>query len=203
MIDALSQGETAERIAALDSSLQRLEKRLAMVERTQTARPSPVPVAPHLAALAWLKSATELSDSRIASLLMVTRQTLTRWRNGEAIDAGKRRHLLAVRDVLERAAQNYPTPQELGAWLDTPQGSDGRTPSNLLAQGNIDKARLFAVTKGSSPLAPLPTWLKQTNTRLHDGSDRDQALSPWYDAVIAGQDAEEQDVFVPLRPDAE
>lgn len=73
-----------------------------------------LPLAPHLAPLAWLKSATELSDSRIAGLLRVTRQTLTRWRNGEAIDAGKRRYLLAVRDVLERAAQNCPTPQERG-----------------------------------------------------------------------------------------
>ena len=196
------QREMVERITAINAALKRIQEHLVTVERAQAEQTS-VDIAPHLSALTWIKAATSLPDSRVAALLGVTRQALVRWRRGEPIAASKRRHLLAVRDVLERAAQCHPPVEALGAWLDTPQGPDARTPSDLLAQGEFDKARLLAVTQASGAVVAPPEWAREAGT-THPRRDArtHQGLPPWYEDDIAEQDDEtEPDVFVRLNLD--
>src|SRR5205823_979410 len=115
---------------------------------------------PHLNAMQWIKAATDLSQGRIGRLIGVTQQTINRWENGEPITDTNRRRLFAVRDVLERAMLRYPTPAELVAWLDTPDTVDGRTPAELLEMGDINRARLFAISTPSPGLGLLPEWVR-------------------------------------------
>jgi transcriptional regulator with XRE-family HTH domain len=117
--------------------------------------------APHLDAIQWMKEATGLSQERIGRLIGVTRQTINRWENGEPITDAHRRRLLAVRDVLERAASRHPTPAQLAAWLDTPRGAEGVTPADLLARGEIARARLLAMSTPSPRLARAPAWVNR------------------------------------------
>ncbi len=194
--------EMAERLAAINAALKRIQEQLATVERAHGEQASFVR-APHLSALAWMKEATGLSDSHVAALLGVTRQAIVRWRRGEPIAADKRRRVLAVRDVLERAARLHSSVDELGAWLDTPQGTDGRTPGDLLAQGEIDKVRLLAVTHVSGAVVVPPAWVHEDG--LHSDTRQtpmQSGLPPWYEDDIVEQDDEtEPDLFAPLDLD--
>ena len=108
------------------------------------ARPNPI-----VDALTWIEGTTGLSQERIAKLLRVSRQTVFNWRRGETISDEHRRHLLGVQDVLARALARCPSQAHLVAWLDTPRGADGRTPSEVIAAGELAKARLLAVTTPS------------------------------------------------------
>ncbi len=103
-----------------------------------------------------------LKQERIGDLLGVSRQTINRWENGEQIKDANRQRIYAVRDVLERAARRHSTPELLTAWLDTPRGADGRTPAELLANNEINRARLLAVSSPSSHLVRAPAWVKQS-----------------------------------------
>lgn len=199
---ARARREMAERLVEINAALQRIQEQLATVERAHVEQTS-LARAPHLSALAWVKEATGFSDSRVAALLGVTRQALVRWRRGEPIAPSKRRHLLAVRDVLERATRLHPSVEELGAWLDTPQeGPDGRTPSDLLAQGDIDKARLLAVTHVSRALIPPPAWTREAGGSYTRDAHTQSSLPPWYDDDSDDVDNDtEPDVFVPLDLD--
>lgn len=199
---ASARREMVNRLAAINATLKRIQGHLATVERAHNA-PAALVRAPHLDALAWMKAATGLPDSRVAALLGVTRQALVRWRKGDPMAASKRRHLFAVRDVLERAAQQYPSVEALGAWLDTPQRPDGRTPSDLLAEGEIDQARLLAVTRPSDSVVAPPAWVSQAATIQSPREHRwHQALPPWYeDAIDEHNDEADADVFVPLDLD--
>lgn len=117
---------------------------------------------PFLRALAGVRARTGLSHDQIATMLGVSRQTIHLWqRGGRSSDAHARR-LLGVQDVLSRAARYYPTPELLRTWLNTPRGSDGRTPMDLLAAGEIDRARLLAMAPIISPrISPLPAVLRE------------------------------------------
>lgn len=104
---------------------------------------------PHSEAILWIREATRLSISRVADLLGVTRPTIYTWQaNGDISDANRRR-LFAVREILERAKRIHNTPTVLAAWLDSPRGTDGRTPFDLLASGDLDRARLYALSTPS------------------------------------------------------
>src|SRR5205085_8556434 len=102
---------------------------------TEVAEVVPEADRPYVEALAWIKSATNLSQERIARLLGVTRQAIHLWEQGKALKDANRRRLLAVKDVLERASTRHPTTERLAIWLDTPRGADARTPSQLLEAG--------------------------------------------------------------------
>ena len=117
---------------------------------------------PHLEAIEWIKANTCLKQERIGDLLGVSRQTINRWENGEQIKDANRQRIYAVRDVLERAARRHSTPELLTAWLDTPRGADGLTPAELLANNEINRARLLAVSSPSSHLVRAPAWVKQS-----------------------------------------
>lgn len=109
---------------------------------------------PQAASIAWIKRATGLSRERIGRLLGVTRETVDNWENDRPIADARRRHLLAVQDVLRRAALRYPSPEQLAAWLDAPRGEDARTPAQLLEAGEIDRARYLAVSVPSDGVRP-------------------------------------------------
>lgn len=112
-------------------------------------------------ALAFISERTGLSQEQIGDVLGVTRQTLHNWRRGDPIGDANLRRLLAVRDVLGRAARRYPSPDLLRAWLLTPRGTDGKTPGDLLAAGEIDRARLLAMAPPAGGVSPLPAVLRR------------------------------------------
>lgn len=116
---------------------------------------------PHLDALQWIKSTTGFSQERIGKLIGVTRQAMEAWKKGGTITDDKRQRIFAVKDVLERAAVRYPTRDLLTAWLDTPRGADGSTPAQLLANNEINRARLLAVSSPSPHLVRAPSLVKQ------------------------------------------
>ncbi|HUY79409.1 MAG TPA: helix-turn-helix domain-containing protein [Ktedonobacterales bacterium] len=115
---------------------------------------------PHLEAIRWMKEATGLSQERIAELLGVSRQTLNRWNRGEPIKDINRRRIFGVRQILELAVNKHPTREQMLAWLDTPQLADGVTPAQALAAGNLDRARLLAVTTPSPHVKRPPAWVR-------------------------------------------
>jgi DNA-binding transcriptional regulator YiaG len=116
---------------------------------------------PHINAVQWIKDKTDLSNTRIAQMLGITRQTIDEWKKGTPISDANRRRLFAVQDVLERAASRYKTRDLLVAWLDTPQGSTGRTPTQLLEANEINKARLLAMSSPSPHLVAAPAWVNR------------------------------------------
>ena len=116
---------------------------------------------PHIEALDRIQGATELPQERIARLLGVSRQTLYHWKNGKPIADKTRQRLFAVRDVLERAAVRHPGPSQLVAWLDTPRGVDGLTPAKTIENGDIDRARLLAISSPSSTVKRPPAWVRR------------------------------------------
>jgi transcriptional regulator with XRE-family HTH domain len=155
------------------------------------------PVAPHLAALHWIKRVTGFGDSRIGEMLGVTRQTLNRWERGESITSRNRQRLFAVRDVLERATLQFTTVPALSAWLDTPRGADGRTPAQLLTANEIDRARLLAVTTPAPHVVPQPERL--VAAAFHTSMEQpEETLLPVLDEPVPGED-DEPDVFLPVK----
>ncbi len=130
-------------------------------------------------AVRWIKAATGFSWQRIAEMLQVSRQAVDKWMKGGPINDVNRRHLLAVRDVLERAAVRHAPPEKLAVWLDTPRGADGRTPADLLAAGEIDRARLLAVTTPSPGVKAPAQWvLRRGSIPFPEGEPRMEPARP-------------------------
>lgn len=141
--------------------------------------------APHLVALAWIEQATRLPLERIAPLLGIKRQTLYAWKNGAQIRSANQQRLFAVLDVLKRAAVRHPTAELLVAWLDMPRGADGQTPAQLLEAGNIDRARLLAISKPISELLGASAWIHEPVAEAF------QSVQEWLvEAQPADNDAE-------------
>ncbi len=116
---------------------------------------------PHVDAIKWIKETAGLPQEKIGQLVNVRRQTIINWEKGESITDANQQKLLAVRDVLERAARLHPTQAQLKAWLFTPYGADGLTPAQLLEAGEINRARLLAVSSPSPRLVSTPAWVKR------------------------------------------
>jgi hypothetical protein len=145
-----------------------------------------IEVQPHLEAIQWIKSVTGLSQTSIGQFIGVTHQTIDEWKKGTPISESNRQCLFAVREVLERAASRHKTRELLIAWLDTPVGGDGRTPAQLLADNEINRARLLAMTSPSPQLVPPPAWANQPiPERFRKGAERRQeALPPYPDRAL-------------------
>jgi transcriptional regulator with XRE-family HTH domain len=188
-------------IDELTAANRRLKEQLARKEQLSARKQGSATdtSSPHLDAIQWIKTATGLSQVRIGRLIGVTRQTINRWENGEPITDSNRRHLFAVRGVLQDAMHLHPTPAELVAWLDTPRGADGHTPAELLGMGDIDRARLFAVSKPSPGLVRAPAWVNEPIAEaFRAGAEHlQEALPPSNDDELAallgdeGRDTEE------------
>jgi uncharacterized protein (DUF2384 family) len=150
----------------------------------QPAVESPVKE-PHQEALDWIEEATGLPWEYIRKLLRVSRPTLTAWKNGEPISNENRRRLFAIRDVLERAARRHPRQSNLVAWLETPRGADGRTPADLLEAGEIDRARLLAMTNRSPGLKTTPKSVQRQMSEAYWSSrERVEAYPPDLDEEL-------------------
>ena len=141
-------------VAQINAKLAQLDAQLVGM-LSQQATPGNTIMPPHTAALAYLRVATKMSKDRIGALIGVSRQTVHNWEKGQPIASAKRMHLLAVRDVIERATLLYTSVGELAAWIDTPRGVDGHTPAQLLELGEFDKARLLAITRPSPGIKHL------------------------------------------------
>jgi DNA-binding XRE family transcriptional regulator len=140
----------------------------------QTSRSSP-----QLDAIQWIKEATGLSQERIGRLVNVSRQTIINWENGYPITDTHQQSLFAVRDVLERAARRHPDQIELKAWLDTPHGTDGRTPAQLLEAKEINRARLLAMSSPSPHLTRPPDWVNHSIPKtFHTRTEHHQEAWP-------------------------
>jgi|GEM_PF-5875845 len=125
--------------------------------------------------LLWIKDVTGLADADISELLGVSRPTLNAWRRGENISTPRLRRLYAIRDVLRRAATRLPSREYLRAWLVTPRGADGRTPEELLRTGEIDRARLLAMSMPSARVArPLDVMHQSTSATWHRDAEYHQ-----------------------------
>ena len=137
-----------------------------------------VPASPFVDAIHWIKEHTGLPQDRVAQLLGVRRQTLHRWERGEEISDGNRQRILATKDILERAWANYPTTDELRAWLDTPRDIDGHTPAAMLGKGDVDRARFYAISKRTPILRNKPEWARRSvrEALAPNQSERQDAL---------------------------
>jgi hypothetical protein len=143
----------------------------ALVYRGELAGPpqSTVEVAPaqapeftqietHVDAIRWLEDVAGLKKENIARLVGVERQTIYDWLEGSSIRDRNRQRILAVREVLERAMRQYPEPDHLAAWLDTPRGAEAKTPRHWLEANEIGKARLLAISTAPPRDTAVPEW---------------------------------------------
>jgi DNA-binding transcriptional regulator YiaG len=186
-----------ELLEEINSKLRRVSQ-IADYLPTHSLDPSTI-IEPHSAAVAYLRAATQLSGQRIGELVGVSRQTIHNWEQGLPIAATKRIHLLAVRDVIERATLQHSTVVQLAAWLDTPRGSDGRTPAQLLAAGDYDRARLLAVTTPTpGVLPPPPEADRPVPPAFRAAMGRPEAVSWPFEEPDAPEEDEEPDTFRPV-----
>jgi transcriptional regulator with XRE-family HTH domain len=174
-----------------DSSARLSEVLLELFGKLKNFAPSSLPAEdvvehqvrePHQEALEWIKSATNLSWEDIGDLLGVSPPTVIAWRRGKPRTRKHRKHLFAVRDVLERAMRRNLRPSELAAWLDKPRGADGKTPADLFKAGEIGKARLLAITT-PSPKVKMPQRGTQrlTPETYQKSRERVEAVPPEQD----------------------
>lgn len=132
-----------------------------------------------LDAIHWMESMTGLSQDRIGKLIGVSRQAINVWKRGGRIADENRQRILAVRDVLKRALAKHPTKDLLMAWLDTPRGSDGRTPAQLLEANEINRARLLAMAVPSPHIKTVPSWVNRPIPEaFRAGAERRQEALP-------------------------
>jgi transcriptional regulator with XRE-family HTH domain len=105
---------------------------------------------PHAGAVRWIEDITGLSQSDLAELLGVSRQTLHLWKQGGGIKPARLQRLIGVQQVLERASDALPSRQAFAAWLYSPRGIDSLSPWDLLRSGQVDRARVLAVARPRS-----------------------------------------------------
>ena len=189
--------EQLDLLKQINSKLRRIDQTL---EHRLHGSPDPSTImAPHSAAVAYLRAATKLSRQRIGELVGVSRQTIHNWEQGLPIAATKRIHLLAVRDVIERATLQHSTVAQLTAWLDTPRGSDGRTPAQLLAMGEYDRARLLAVASPTPGVLPPPPEAGRTVPPAFRAAIEHPETMAWaFKEPTVPEDDEEPDIFRPV-----
>jgi hypothetical protein len=119
--------------------------------------------------LRWMETATGLPKERIGRLVRASRPTLDAWQRGGPIRDSNRRRLLAVHAVLQLAWQRAPSQSALAAWLDTPRGTDGVTPTEMIERGELGRARLSALGNIPSELKPPPAWVGEAIPEAFQG----------------------------------
>lgn len=133
-----------------------------MLSRLLVPSAMPVEAPPaHGEAVEEIKRLTGLPYEKIASLIGVTRQTLSHWRKGMPIQPDHRERLFTMLDVLKRAAARLKTTDQIAAWLVTPFGTEAETPEQMLVRGEFDRARLLAVASVPRRLPSTPEWAKR------------------------------------------
>lgn len=66
-----------------------------------------------------------------------------------------------VHDILAVVLRRCRTLGDLATWLHTPRRADGRTPAELMAAGEFNRARLLAHSVPSPRLVRPPAWVDQ------------------------------------------
>lgn len=150
---------------------------------------------PYVKALAWIKEATTLSDQRIGELLGVSRQTIVKWQKGIKPHWVHKQRLLAIHSVIQQAAIQHKSPDALTAWLDTPRGTRGQTPADMLINRQIDRARRYAVSSSSSKIRRPPAWILDPVPEKYKASieTRQEPSPPFDEDELTAFFAEEPD----------
>lgn len=114
---------------------------------------------PHASAVIWIEEITGLSQSGLAELLGVSRQTLHLWKQGGGIKSSHLQRLMGVQQVLDRAAKEMPSRPAFAAWLYSPRGIDSLSPWDLLRSGQVDRARVLAAARPRL-VRRTPAWAR-------------------------------------------
>lgn len=94
-----------------------------------------------LGALRWLHDTAGLSWIRIARLMNVSRQAVYDWQRGDRLSAARRTHLMSIENIVRCVYDRYQSAEMVSIWLDTPMEPDGALPSNLLRDGEFERAK--------------------------------------------------------------
>lgn len=150
----------------------------------------------HVSAVRWLEEHVGLSQEAIGTLVGVSRQTVHNWLyKGAAIRDENRQRLLAVREILERVQRRDQGSEALKTWLDTPRGSEAKTPRQLLIANEIGKARALSLSTAVPRSRSAPAWLRDsppdpwTRRQLHR-RERIVREGPESDASPSGDSGE-------------
>ncbi len=127
--------------------------------------------------LEWIRSATGMPRERIAQILGVSRQALYLWEHGGAVSSERYRIIIGVKDVLGRASVHYRTPDALRIWLETPTGSEGLSPAQLLEGDEMDRARALAMST-PSPVVQFGFAKRPVAEAFRLSSERESAAVP-------------------------
>jgi hypothetical protein len=106
-----------------------------------------------------IEAITGLPKVRIAELIGVSRVTYDNWRRGKNIAVDNFQRVLGTLDVLRRASARFRDTQQIQCWLYTAVGSRARTPAQLLGTGQVNQARMLAVTSLPARPRSVPDWL--------------------------------------------
>lgn len=152
------------------------------------------------AALGWIKEATGMTDVEVGALLGVERMTIYRWMRGGSASAESERRIHTVRALLELAQKQHQTPEHLRAWLKTPRNPDWRTPEQVIAAGEFDRARGLAISWPSGKLIQSLGSADLPESLLARTEYRRQAVS---EPIEHTQDDEELSALFGLLDDEE
>lgn len=110
--------------------------------------------------LRGIEELTVWSRTRIAEEIFdKSRTAYYDWLEGKSVALPNEQRIRGTRDVLQRASTRYGSPERLQGWLTTPVGSHAVSPLELLKAGEIDKARLLALSNLPQRETALPEWL--------------------------------------------
>jgi transcriptional regulator with XRE-family HTH domain len=133
---------------------------------------------PHAAAVKWIEKTAGLSQTDLADLLGVSRQTLHLWKQGGGISPARLQRLIGVQRVLERAAHELPSRQAFAAWLYSPRGTDSLSPWDLLRSGQMDRARALAAARPRS-VRRTPAWARdEAPPAFQEGREHRREAAP-------------------------
>lgn len=112
------------------------------------------------------------SARELGEVIGVDRVTVQYWLAGKKPSSENHEVIVQINDVLKRAEKN--TGQtEVPRWLITPSAADGKTPKQLLSEGNYDRARTRAMVS--------PTQVRQI-----PGIHENAGASPWSNLLEEG-----------------
>lgn len=127
-----------------------------------TVQSTPISADPTPRMIRRIKEWTNLPREVIGKFVGVSRQAVNNWERKQPIASEHRRKLLAVSDILDRARQRFQTQDQLSQWLYAPCTEDGKSPFDLILEGNYDRARYYAVARPVAGVRPLPAWASKS-----------------------------------------
>ena len=149
--------------------------------RIETIRPAPIH-SPILSNIRWIKAVSGFSDAEIGALLNVEPKTVSMWNQGLTVPDFKEYHVSQIYDVLKTAERRHATKNSMRVWLTSLHGDDMKTPAQMLAAHEYDKARFRAIGTswpGGELISRSSTERSRTAETLSRSSEvRDDHLTP-------------------------